>query len=145
MPDLALTRRFDADAEAVFEAITQPALLLKWWGPEGITVDRESGETLDFTRLGPWGSVMVNGEGQRFKVTGQVTHLDPPKSVGFTWAWHDETDARGAESHVTLTVEPDPEGGTRLHLSHVDLADADAARNHEEGWTSSLGKLDALF
>lgn len=74
-----------------------------------------------------------------------MTHLNPPNSVGFTWAWHDDTDARGRESHVTLSVAPHPEGGTLLTLSHVDLADAEAARNHDIGWSSSLTKLVALF
>ena len=57
---------------------------------------------LEFTRLGPWFSVMQNPEGGQYKVSGHVTHIDPPNSVGFTWAWHDKADARGTESHVDL-------------------------------------------
>jgi len=142
MPDLDLTRHYDAPPEQVFRAVTDPAMLAQWWGPEGITV--ESGD-LDFTRTGPWGSVMINAEGGRFKVTGQVTHVDAPRSVGFTWAWHDETDARGAESHVTFNIEAATDGGTTFRLEHRDLPDADAAANHNQGWTSSLRKLDAIF
>lgn len=142
MADLNLTRHFAANPERVFEAISRPEVLLQWWGPEGLRVEPD---TLDFTRLGPWGSVMINAEGARYKVTGQVTHVDPPRSVGFTWAWHDDDDQRGPESHVTFTVEPDGSGGTLFRLSHVDLADEDAVANHNTGWSSSLNKLDALF
>ena len=142
MADLELTRHYAASPAQVFAAVTQPDMLLSWWGPEGMTIEPDS---LDFTRLGPWGSVMVNSEGQRFKVTGQVTHVDPPRSVGFTWAWHDEADTRGPESHVTFAVEDHPEGGTLFRLSHVDLPDGDAAAAHRMGWTSSLTKLDAQF
>jgi len=145
MADLTLTRHIDAAPEEVFAAITNPASLLRWWGPEGTQVDPDTAAALDFTRLGPWESVMVNGECQRFKVSGQVTHVDPPNSVGFTWAWHDGTDTRGHESHVTLSVKAQPTGGTLLHLSHVDLADADSVRNHEGGWSSSLARLADLF
>lgn len=145
MTDLTLTRRIDATPEEVFKALTEPALLLQWWGPVGVTIDPDAGLTLDFTRPGPWGSVMVNDDGQRFKVTGQVTHVDPPNSVGFTWAWHDDADARGHESHVTLTVEPVSGGASLLTLSHVDLADQDSADSHNQGWSSSLAKLLALF
>jgi uncharacterized protein YndB with AHSA1/START domain len=85
---------------------------------------------------------MENDEGQRYKVSGQVTHVDPPNSVGFTWAWHDNQDQRGAESHVTFSVAV-TESGSRLVLDHRELADADIAGNHEQGWTSSLRKLEA--
>ena len=87
---------------------------------------------------------MRNADGQTYKVSGHVTHVDPPHSVGFTWAWHDETDTRGAESHVTFKVSAQG-GGARLTLIHADLADDDAATNHNTGWTSSLVKLTALM
>lgn len=142
MPDLELTRHYDAPPEQVFRTVTDPAMLMQWWGPEGITV--ESGD-LNLSRTGPWGSVMINAEGGRYKVTGQVTHIDPPRSVGFTWAWHDDKDARGAESHVTFSMEAAAGGGTTFRLVHQDLPDADAAANHNQGWTSSLRKLDAIL
>ncbi|MGI3186000.1 SRPBCC family protein [Nioella aestuarii] len=142
MAELTLSRHYAASPEKVFAAVTQPEFLLQWWGPEGLRVEADS---LDFTRLGPWGSVMINDEGTRYKVTGHVTHVDPPRSVGFTWAWHDDTDQHGQESHVTFTVEPDGSGGAHFRLSHVDLADEDSTINHSTGWSSSLNKLDAVF
>ncbi len=142
MPDLTLERRLDAPQERVFAFISQTDHLLKWWGPEGLHVPEHDG--FDFTRKGPWMSVMQNAEGQRFKVSGHVTHVDPPNSVGFTWAWHDETDRRGVESHVTIRLVPAQNGGTLLKLAHVDLPDDEAARNHREGWTSSLNCLEKL-
>lgn len=99
---------------------------------------------LAFDRKGPWMSIMQNDEGKRFKVSGHVTHVDPPNSVGFTWAWHDENDQRGVESHVTIKLVPEQSGGTAFTLSHVDLPDDDVAANHEQGWTSSLRKLERL-
>ena len=85
---------------------------------------------------------MQNGEGQQFKISGHVTHVDPPKSAGFTWGWHDDQDQRGVESHVTISVMA-RENGSRLVLDHRELADAEAAANHDQGWTSSLRKLEA--
>lgn len=139
MADLKLEREFPVSPATLFAWISDGAKLLQWWGPEGVHVPEHD---LDFSGLGPWYSVMENSEGQTFKVSGQVTHVDPPKSVGFTWAWHDDQDRRGAESHVTLTVAA-TKTGARLVLSHRDLADAEAAANHEAGWRSSLRKLEA--
>lgn len=141
MADLRLERDFSVSPETLFAWISDGARLLQWWGPEGMHVPEHD---LDFSRTGPWFSVMENDEGQRFKVSGHVTHVKPPVSVGFTWAWHDENDKRGDESHVTFTVEA-TDGGARLVLDHRDLGDDEIGRSHERGWTSSLRKLEAAL
>ncbi|SMO68772.1 SRPBCC family protein [Ruegeria faecimaris] len=140
MADLKLERTFPIPPEDLFAWISVAERLLQWWGPEGVHVPEH---TLDFSRVGPWYSVMQNGEGQRFKVSGHVTHVDPPNSVGFTWGWHDDQDQRGAESHVTLRIEA-AGGGARLVVDHRDLGDDEIAANHEKGWTSTLNKLAGL-
>ncbi len=141
MTDLTITRSFDAAPEKVFDFVSKTEHLLKWWGPEGMTLP-EHRLTLD--RPGPWMSVMANAEGQRFKVSGQVTKVDPPLLIGFTWAWHDENDRRGVESHVTIRLVPAANGGTEFELHHVDLPNDDAAASHERGWSSALRKLERL-
>jgi len=137
MSDLRIEREFKVSPERLFAAVSTQPDLLQWWGPEGMHVPQGD---LDFTRPGPWYSVMQNGDGQQYKVSGQVTHVDPPKSVGFTWGWHDDRDQRGAESHVTFTVVP-TDAGSRLILDHRDLDDSEQSARHEAGWTSSLRKL----
>ncbi|MDF0601178.1 SRPBCC domain-containing protein [Psychromarinibacter sp. C21-152] len=141
MPEVRLERHLKAPPARVFEFVSRTENLLKWWGPEEVHVTEHR---LSFETTGPWMSVMVNAEGRRFKVSGQVTHVDPPNSIGFTWAWHDENDRRGVESHVTIRLVPAQGGGTDLTLDHTDLPDDETARNHTEGWTSSLRRLEAL-
>ncbi len=142
MPDLTLERRFDADPETVFAYISRAENLVRWWGPEGMSVPEHD---LSLDRVGPWYSVMLGGDGQRYKVSGHVTHVDPPHSIGFTWAWHDEHDRRGVESHVTIRLVPAQGGGTAFHLHHADLPEGEAADSHERGWTSCLRKLEAVL
>lgn len=141
MAELTLERVFDAPVDRVFDFVSKAEHLLTWWGPEGLHVPEGD---LSFEQTGPWWSVMQNAEGQRYKVSGQVTHVDRPNSIGFTWAWHDETDTRGVESHVTIRLVPAQGGGTAFTLNHVDLPDDESAQNHTMGWTSTLRKLDAL-
>lgn len=141
MPTLVLNRTFQADPETVFAYVSKTEHLLKWWGPEGMHVSKHD---MSFEQKGPWMSVMTNSEGQNYKVSGHVTHIDAPRSIGFTWAWHDENDQRGVESHVTIKLVPAQGGGTAFELSHVDLPDDDSAANHEQGWGSSLVKLEKL-
>lgn len=139
MSDLQLQRIFPVSPETLFDWVTTPDKLLKWWGPEGVSIPEHN---LDLSRTGPWHSVMQNSDGQRFHVSGQVTHVDVPKSVGFTWAWHDEDGSRGAESHVTFTVAAAGDGAMLL-IDHRDLDGDEIAVRHEEGWTSTLRKLEA--
>ena len=88
---------------------------------------------------------MVNGDGQRFKVTGRVTHVDPPKSVGLTWAWHDDAGRTGPRKATSpFTVRPHADGA-RLIVDHRGLADDEQAGRHTEGWTSSLNKIHAAL
>lgn len=141
MTDLTLTRSLNAPPDRVFDFVSKTEHLLKWWGPEGMSVPEHD---LSFDRKGPWMSVMTNSKGERYKVSGHVTHVDPPNSVGFTWAWHDETDTRGVESHVTIKLVPSADGGTELTLFHADLPSDEVAENHESGWTSSFNKLERL-
>ena len=145
--DLQLIREYKVSVDRLWRAVTAPDQVSQWFGTEGVRLDECHA---DFTRPGPWLCVMVGLEsGQRFKVTGQVTHVKPPEnggagSVGFTWAWHDDEDRRGAESHVTFTVES-AQDGARFILDHRDLPDADIAGRHEQGWNSTLRRLDEFI
>lgn len=141
MVDLKMEREFAVNPETLFAWISDGNKLLQWWGPEGMHIPEHK---LDFTHTGPWYSIMLSEEGQRFKVSGHVTHVDPPRSVGFTWGWHDEEDNRGDESHVTLTIEACAKGA-RLIIDHRDLGDDEISASHERGWASTLRKLAALL
>ncbi|MCV2881738.1 SRPBCC family protein [Actibacterium sp. XHP0104] len=139
MTDVRLERYFPISADALFEWVTRPDRLGQWFGTEWVDMVEHD---INFTRKGPWRAVMIARDGgQRFKVTGHVTHLRPPHSVGFTWAWHDDTDTRGPESHVTFTVQAQEEGAV-LIIDHRDLPGDEAAKQHEQGWTSTLRRLE---
>ena len=141
MSTLVIERQFSADPETVFAFVTRHENLLKWWGPESMTC---AGDDLDFTTTGPWSSVMINAEGGRYKVTGEVLQIDPPNSVELSWGWHDENDQRGHESRVRFEVNSNGSGGSNFKLIHSGLADEESAKNHNQGWTSSLVKLERM-
>jgi len=134
---LQLSRSFHVSPERLYEWVTQADKLMQWWGPEGIDVIESA---LDLTRTGAYFAKMQDADGQIYHLSGQVTHVTQPRSVGFTWAWHDEAGVRGAESHVTFTIEAEGDGA-RLVIDHRDLPDAEITRNHEKGWSSTLDKL----
>ena len=82
-----------------------------------------------------WRGSAVQGLGSR-------THVVPLKSVGFTWGCHYDQDQRGQKSCDHFG---DGEGEWLVvGTGHRELADAEAAANHNQGWTSSLRKLEAV-
>jgi len=141
MSNLRLERTFKADPETVFAFITQPEHLLKWWGPEGMTIPEYD---LNFTQKGPWSTVFVGSQGQRHKVTGEVLEVDPPSFVELTWGWHDDDDQRGHSSTVRLEVASNGNGGTSFALIHTGLPSEETAQHHNQGWSSSLVKLERI-
>lgn len=139
MSTLTLERHFTAPPEMVFDYLTRTEHIAKWWGPEGMTCPVLN---MDLTRTGPWVSEMMNADGARYKVSGEVLTVDPPNTVEFTWGWHDEADHRGHSSTVCFSVKSDGKGGAHFTLCHSGLADHESAENHNGGWTSSLRKLE---
>lgn len=142
MTELRIEKRFSADPETVFDFVSRKDNLLKWWGPEGMSVDDNE---LDFTQKGPWSSVLVNADGGRYKVTGDVFTSDRPNFIEFSWAWHDEHDQRGHESIVRFEIEANASGGSTFTLIHSGLTDEESSANHNTGWTSSFKKLEQFI
>jgi uncharacterized protein YndB with AHSA1/START domain len=141
MTDLTMEREFKADPNTVFAFLTKPANIVQWWGPEGMSVPEAD---MDFSRPGPWSSVLLSADGKRFKVSGMVLAVRPPHAVELTWAWHDERGDRGHESRVRFEVNPGKAGGTHFTLHHTGLADEESAKGHRSGWTSALRKLERM-
>lgn len=144
--EIEFVREYPVSVDRLWRAVTAPDQIVQWFGPEGVDIETCQ---MDLTRRGPWSCVMRGREsGDRFKVTGQVTHVRPPDpdegSVGMTWGWHDSDDTRGPESHVIFEVSRHA-GQARLRLVHRDLASQQAAQDHTRGWLSTLRKLDAYL
>jgi uncharacterized protein YndB with AHSA1/START domain len=141
MSDVQVEREFAVSPARLFEVISKRADVIRWWGHDGWTFAEEQ---IDFSRTGPWFTDMRSEEGNRFKMSGQVTRVSPPTTIGFTWAWHDLDDRRGPESHVTFTII-EVSGGAKLVVDHRDLATDDIAAQHAKGWGGPLGRLERLL
>lgn len=141
MSDIRLEREFAVTPERLFEVISTHSELIRWWGHDGWTF---SDENISFSKTGPWFVDMRSDEGNRYKMSGQVTLVRPPHAIGFTWAWHDDDDNRGPESHVTFTVR-ESGVGAQLIIDHRELATDDIAAQHAKGWAGPLGRLSRLL
>ena len=96
---LVIERVFKAPPDKVFAAWTDPAILVKWFGPEGFSVPEHS---LDVREGGAWRTVMVSPKGEPHTASGVYREIAPPRRLVMTWAWDQEDGKRGHE--------PDPPG-----------------------------------
>jgi uncharacterized protein YndB with AHSA1/START domain len=126
-----------APAERVFEALTNPAQRIKWWGAEGRfqTTHMQS----DLRPGGKWMMSGIGVGGRPFTVTGVYRTIDRPRLLSFTWLPNWQPDA--TESLVRLDlVEKD--GVTLVRLTHSGLV-TEASRESHRGWPQILGWLQA--
>ena len=134
---LRIERTFQARAERVFEAWTSEEVLRRWFHAER---GWETPEAKVDLRLG--GTVRVvmrdTDEGRDIGGGGTYTEIDPPSRLAFTWTWDDDSDR---ETLIELDFL-EAEGHTTVLLTHSALADEDAVRNHEDGWTKCLANLE---
>jgi len=134
----------------VFEAITDPSQVSKWWGQPGLY--RVTEQKSDVRPGGQWVSNGVGVDGKAFSVGGEYLEVDPPRLLVHTWI---SSYSGNHKSVVRWELEPaavhglHPSGpkkagtGTKLVIRHTGFAGGppNGAISHGEGWKRVLGWL----
>ena len=136
---LRLERVFKASPGRVYEAWTDPNQLLKWWGPEGMTVPKHD---LNITNGGSYRTTMVGPDGSEHTVSGVYKELIPNQRVVMTWGW-EQDGVRGHETEIRVEFEAKGEG-TVMRFEQAVFDTADSCQKHSHGWSSSFNKLPAV-
>lgn len=131
--EVTVRRTFAASPERIFTALTNPAELVRWWGPRGI---RTSEVELDLRPGGRCRWVMHPG-GTTAVLRGSVVEVAPPHLLSMTNQW----DGDDAETLVTfrLTATGD---GTELEIHHRRLPPERTPEEFGEAWNAALDSLD---
>jgi len=137
-PSLTLKRRLKAPPEKVYEAWTQPAQMMRWWGG-----NNEASRTAETDlRVGGRFHVGFKGDnGEQHDVSGTYKEVTPYTRLVFSWAWRTTPER---ESQVTIDIKPDPDGSL-LTLTHEQFYDQKACDDHGVGWSLGLDQLERLF
>jgi uncharacterized protein YndB with AHSA1/START domain len=96
---LVVRRRINATREKLFAAWTQPELLVRWWGPPGVTcptaeIDLRVGGSYRLANQFPDGSVVW--------IAGAFEVIDPPNRLTYTWKLESQN---GSPERVTVCFE----------------------------------------
>jgi uncharacterized protein YndB with AHSA1/START domain len=139
---MTMTRVFDAPRQLVFNAMTDPNLIPKWWGPRDhwTKVDK-----MDVRPGGTWCFINGDPSGNEYGFHSVYHLVDGPERVVQTFEFE------GAAGHValeTMTLE-DLGGKTRLVQSSVfqSVEDRDAMvqSGMETGATDTNDRLAELL
>ncbi|MGI8945987.1 MAG: SRPBCC family protein [Thermoleophilaceae bacterium] len=135
---LRLERTFDASPEAVFDAWTNPDVLLRWWAAAPSW--RPASAEVDLRVGGRYRLAMGDPEsGALHAVGGEYREVSRPDRIVYSWSWEE---GDGHESVVTVTFRPEGDR-TTVVLEHGGLASAESAERHRHGWEGCLDSLAA--
>jgi uncharacterized protein YndB with AHSA1/START domain len=123
-----VTQSVDVDAppDRVWQLLTDPSELPRWW-PDAAELEPRVG-----------GRVVLNfGPGD---VSGEVTSWEPPVRLGFTWI---ASNMPGVELHVAFTVDDLGGGRSRVSVVHsgFENAPSEAREQVAGGWAHFLPRL----
>jgi uncharacterized protein YndB with AHSA1/START domain len=142
MPQIIVTREFDAPRDLVFRAYTDPDLLEQWLGPRDLALTVERYDTRDGGR---WRYIHTDYEGNSYAFHG-VFHGDPsPEAIVQTFEFE------GAPGHVKLdtTMLEQRDGKTLVRtvsaFPSVQDRDAMIASGTERGVHHSAERLEELL
>lgn len=139
MTSLTLVRRIRARPSIVFDAVTTPEGIARWWGPDaGPVLIAEA----DPRKGGRYRVRFRKLDGTEHECSGEYLDVVRPERVVMSWRWQGEEDA--GESRVEIALKAIPEG-TEITFTHSRLYDEETRRSHEAGWTGAFDKLEARF
>ena len=141
-----------APPERVFQAITDPSQVPRWWGQRDMY--RTTEWHADLRPGGKWSSVGVGSDGKPFRVEGEYLEVDPPRLLVHTWiaSWTGPLktvvrwELQAQSVHGLHPSGPKRAGtGTLLKLRHEGFAVAPGAvTSHADGWKHVMGWLAAF-
>jgi uncharacterized protein YndB with AHSA1/START domain len=141
VPQIVITREFDAPPELLFRAHTDPELLVQWLGPRRLTM---TVDCLDARDGGRWRYIHRDADGNEYGFHGVYHGTPSVDSIVQTFEFE------GAPGHVSLETATFEERGGRTLLrmnavfQSVEDRDGQVQSGMEEGVNDSMERLDEL-
>ncbi len=154
--ELVVVRRFAVPRERLFLAWTEPAQLVRWWGPHGFS---SPGCELDVRAGGRYRIVMRGPDGGEYALSGVYREVLAPRRLVFTddcsghpQAWSGLRDPRPADEDEPASLDAlatvsfaARAGGTllgiRTRYASAAIRDAMLRLGMLENWAQSLERL----
>ncbi len=137
--EIVITREFDAPIALVFDVLTKPEHVRKWFAPFECEVTKCS---IDLRVGGSYHIAFVTGDGTECSFRGTYLEVEPPTRTVETWLFEGWPDAEAVES----TDLHETDGVTKLthRLAFRDKAGR-AHMTKSDGIEDSFDKLEDLL
>ena len=142
IPQILISREFDAPRDLVFRAYTDPELLVQWLGPRDLTMTVDEYDVRDG---GKWRYISKDAQGNEYGFHGVFHGTPSPDGIVQTFEFE------GAAGHVSLdTATFEERDGSTLVRSvssfqSVEDRDAMVASGMERGVYDSHERLTELL
>lgn len=153
--EFVISRIFDAAPKDVWAAWTEPARMVRWWGPR---IVKTPVCELDVRPGGKYRVVMRTADGMEYPITGVYREVVPPSKLVFTMdcsehpgEWHDMVDPNrkgnpnpAGEMLATVTFEKQERKTKltlRIQMKSSAICDNMKKMGLNEGWSESLDRL----
>ena len=108
--EIVMTRVFDAPRELVWQAMTDPDAIPKWWGPRRYTTRVDK---MDVRVGGVWRYVQHDAEGNEHAFHGEYRELVEPEKIAYSFIYEPMPD----KSVIDSAVLEDIGGKTRVTVT----------------------------
>lgn len=141
--EVLMTRVFDAPRELVFDALTKPELLKRWFGPHDWTLTECE---VDLRVGGAWRFLSHGPEGRPMGMRGVYREIVPSERLQYTESFDDFAQYGDAIVTVTLEERDGKTTLTNLILSPSrDVRDAVIRSGMEHGAAETYDRLATLL
>lgn len=148
--ELTIVREFNATIDRVYNAWTDPEIIAKWWGPNGVT---NKVNKLDSRPNGEINIVMLAGEdlgelkGSEWPMEGKFQVVEPPtKLVYSSSAIIDGKPILDCLNTVTFeTVNNKTKMTLNIRVTRITPEAEGPLSGMEIGWNQSIDKLTKLI
>lgn len=140
-PSLQVRRLIKASRARVFDAWTQPDLIMKWLGGASCRI---TSATNDLRVGGAYALHVSSPEHGDTVVKGAYREITPPSRLVFTWTGTCADAGQKDETLVTVELA-DKNGATEVCITHEGFPSAESCDNHRNGWGTSLERMEKLL
>jgi uncharacterized protein YndB with AHSA1/START domain len=135
-----------AGRQRIYEALTNPKEIQKWFGPANVSVLHAEADVREggLYRIETTACQNANGGAEtimRSRVSGEYLNVIPNLLLRFTWRSEWNADE---ETVVTIQLR-DVENGTEVTVKHEGFTSEMSRDRHEQGWTGTMEKLSSYL
>jgi uncharacterized protein YndB with AHSA1/START domain len=134
-----IERTFEAPAEDVFDAWTNPEVIRRWfrpgrgWGEASAVVDLRVGGKVSVVMRAPDGSEVGAG--------GEYTLIERPHRLAFTWTFDDDP---SNQQMIELEFS-EQDGATTVVFVNSNISGEDRRDSQYEGWQACIDNMERVL